>query len=50
MRTATTVEFTADATTFEVTVRVEAVEIHPDRAETVLAKREWTRTIPRHLA
>jgi len=50
VRTATTVEFTADATTFEVTVRVEAVEIHPDRAETVLAKREWTRTIPRHLA
>jgi hypothetical protein len=44
VRTATTVDFTADAERFDVTVTVEAAE-----GDTVLAKRTWTQGVPRRL-
>lgn len=44
MRTAATVDFTADAERFDVTVTVEAAE-----GDTVLAKRTWTQAVPRRL-
>jgi hypothetical protein len=50
VRTATTVDFRTDAANFDVTVTLEAAEIGADHSETVLAKREWTRSIPRRLA
>jgi hypothetical protein len=50
VRTATTVDFRTDAANFDVTVTLEAAEVGADHSETVLAKREWTRSIPRRLA
>jgi uncharacterized protein len=44
VRAATTVDFTADAERFEVTVSVEATE-----GDTMVAKRTWARSIPRRL-
>jgi hypothetical protein len=45
VRTETTVTLTADAAMFRLTVGLTATE-----ADTVVAAREWSRDVPRHLA